>query len=173
MAPLGRNVGVPRRGMRPAGRSQRAGATDGSSGCQGCKEKVRRTASVGRGGGVLSYSGSGDECSDWTEDRVQRSRRGCPVVVADVPVPTEAGVTFSAVAEVHISTAKIDDDIFAVQASEQRTVCSTDPGRVPKVVSVPAGDTLVAEPLKHSVQISDLISKARPKNVPGSGSEGA
>ena len=68
MAPLGRNVGVPRR--------MAEGATDGSSGCQGCKGKVRRTASVGGGGGVLSYTGPGNECNIWTEDHVQRSRWG-------------------------------------------------------------------------------------------------
>ena len=41
-----------------------------------------------------------------------------PAVVADVPVPTEAGVTFSAVAEVHASASVIEDDILVVQASE-------------------------------------------------------
>ena len=62
------------------------------------------------------------------------------------------GVTFSAVAEVHVSASVIDDDILVVQASEQRTVCSTDPGKVPKTLSVPAGDTLVTEPVKHLAQ---------------------
>ena len=42
---------------------------------------------------------------------------------------------FSAVAEVHASAVEIDDDILVVQASEERTVCSTDPGTVPRVVS--------------------------------------
>ena len=88
MAPLGRNVGVLRRGMRPAGVSGPA-------------------------------------------------RRMAPV--ADVPVPTAAGVTFSAVAEVHASSSVIDDDILVVQASEQHTVCSTDPGKVPETLSIPAG----------------------------------
>ena len=57
----------------------------------------------GRGGGVLSYTGPGKECNVWTDDHVQRSRRSCPRVVADLPLPTVAGVTFSAVAEVHVS----------------------------------------------------------------------
>ena len=72
-----------------------------------------------------------------------------PAVVTDVPVP------FLAVAEVHASASVIEDDILVVQASEQRTVCNKDPGRVPKILSVPAGDT-VAEPLKHSAQKIDL-----------------
>ena len=50
----------------------------------------------------------------------------------------------------------IEDDILVVQASEHRTVCSTDPGKIPETLSVPAGDTLVTEPLKHSAQKIDL-----------------
>ena len=76
-----------------------------------------------------------------------------PAVVADLPVPTAAGVTFSAVAEVHVSASVIDDDILVVQASEQRTVCSPDPGKVPETLSVPAGDTLVTELVKHSAHL--------------------
>ena len=34
--------------------------------------------------------------------------------------------------------------------------CPGFPGRVPETLSVPAGDTLVAEPLKHSAQKIDL-----------------
>ena len=79
-----------------------------------------------------------------------------PMVVADVPVPTGAGVRFSAVAEVHASAIEVDDDILVVQASEQRTVCSTDPGRAPRVGSVPVVGTFASEPLEHSVQRVDL-----------------
>ena len=32
---------------------------------------------------------------------------------------------------VHASASVIEDDILVVQASEQRTVCNKDPGRVP------------------------------------------
>ena len=53
-----------------------------------------------------------------------------PAVVADVPVLTGAGVRFSAVVEVHASAVELDDDVLVVQASEQRAVCSTDPGSV-------------------------------------------
>ena len=131
MAPLGRNKGVPRRRMRPAG------ATDGSSRCQKCKGKVRRG-----GGGVLSYTGPGNEAYVWTEVHVQRSRRGCPGGSCRCPCSDGGGM--------------IEDDILVVQASEQRTVCNTDPGRVPTTLSVPAGDTLVAEQWKHSAQKIDL-----------------
>ena len=78
------------------------------------------------------------------------------VVVADVPVPTGAGVRFSAVAEVHASAIEVDDDILVVQASEQRTVCSTGPGRAPMVGSVPTAGTFVSEPLEHLIQRVDM-----------------
>ena len=76
--------------------------------------------------------------------------------VADPPVPTAAGVTFSAVAEVHVSASAIDDDSLVAQASEQRIVCNTDPGNVPETSSVPAWDMLVTEPMKHSARKIDL-----------------
>ena len=50
-------------------------------------------------------------------------------------------MTFSAVAEVHVSASAIEDDSLVAQASEQHIVCSTDPGKVPETSSVPAGDT--------------------------------
>ena len=73
--------------------------------------------------------------------KTMSSRAGgvAPAVVADPPVPTAAGVTFLAVAEVHVSASVIDDDILVAQASEQRTVCSADPGKVPETSSVPSG----------------------------------
>ena len=80
-----------------------------------------------------------------------------PAVVADPPpVPTAVGVTFSAEAEVHVSASAIADDSLVAQATEQRIVCRTDPGKVPETSSVPAGDTLVTEPMKHSAQKIDL-----------------
>ena len=51
-----------------------------------------------------------------------------PAVVADPPVPTVAGVTFSAVAEVHMSASASDEDSLVAQASEQHIVCNTDRG---------------------------------------------
>ena len=84
-----------------------------------------------------------------------------PVVIADVPAPTSAGVRFSAVAEVHASASDVDDDILVVQATEQPIVCSTDPGRAPRVGSVPTMGTFASESLEHSVQRVDL--DGRPK----------
>ena len=55
-----------------------------------------------------------------------------PAVVADPPVPTAAGVTFSAVAEIHVSTSASEEDSFVAQASEQHIVCNTDPGKFPR-----------------------------------------
>ena len=51
-----------------------------------------------------------------------------PAVVADPPVPKAAGVTFSAVAEVHVSASANEDDSLVAQASEQHIVCNTDHG---------------------------------------------
>ena len=82
-----------------------------------------------------------------------------PAVIADVPAPTPAGVSFSAVGEVHASACDVDDDILVVQASEQPIVCSTDPGRAPRVGSVPTTGTFVSESLEHSVQREDLDSR--------------
>ena len=155
MAPLGRNKGVPRWGMRPAGVSGPAQqvAPVGVRNVKG--RSAVRPLSVE----AVEFSPTLDP--EWNVMSGQKtvSSGACgvaPAVVGDVPVPTEAGVTFSAVAEVHTSASVIEDDILVVQASEQHTVCNTDPGRVPKTLSVPAGDTLVAEPWKHSAQKIDL-----------------
>ena len=42
---------------------------------RGSKEVIRRTASIGRGGGVLSGAGNRTAETIWTEDHVQRNRR--------------------------------------------------------------------------------------------------
>ena len=63
---------------------------------------------------------------------------------------------FSAVAEVHASASEVDDDILVVQASEQHTVRNIDPGKAPRVWSVPTAGAFVSEPLEHSVQRVDL-----------------
>ena len=75
-----------------------------------------------------------------------------PAVVANPPVPTAAGVTFSAVAEVHVSASASDEDSLVAQISEQHIVCNTDPGKIPTISSVPTGDTLVNKPMMHSAQ---------------------
>ena len=55
-----------------------------------------------------------------------------------------------------MSASVIEDDSLVAQASEQRIVCSTDPGKVPETSSVPAWDTLVTKPMTHSAQKIDL-----------------
>ena len=98
-APLGCNAGVPRRGMRPAGISGPARRM-APVGVRDVKGRSDRTASVGRGGGVLSYTGPGKECNIWTEDDVQRIQSwSCPGGSCSISLfATAAGVTFSAVA---------------------------------------------------------------------------
>ena len=61
--------------------------------------------------------------------------------------------------EVHASAIEVDDDILVVQASEQRTVCSTDPGKAPRVGSVLTVGAFVSEPLEHLIQRVDLDGK--------------
>ena len=155
MAPLGRNKGVSRRGMRPAGVSgpPQQVAPVGVRNVKG--RSAIRPLSVE----AVEFSPTLDpERNVMSGQKTVSSGAGrvALAVVADVPAPTEAGVTFSAVAEVHASATVIEDNILVVQASEQRTVCNTYPGRVPKTLSVPAGDTLVAETWKHSAQKIDL-----------------
>ena len=91
------------------------------------------------------------------EDHVQRSRRSCAGGSCRPPAPTAAGVTFSAVAEVHVSASAGEEDSFVAQASEQHIVCNTDPGKVPEILIVPTGDTLVTKPMKHSAQKIDVV----------------
>ena len=55
-----------------------------------------------------------------------------------------------------MSASAIEDDSLVAQASEQRIVCSTYPGKVPEILSVPVGDTLVTKPMKHLAQKIDL-----------------
>ena len=46
-------------------------------------------------------------------------------------------MTFSAVAEVHVSASANEDDSLVAQASEQHIVCNTDPGKVPGEIECP------------------------------------
>ena len=62
-------------------------------------------------------------------------------------------MTFTAVAEVHIS-ASVNEDEFIAQASGQHIVCYTDLGEVPAILSTPPGDTLVNQPEMYSAQKS-------------------
>ena len=102
MAPLGRNVCVPRRGMRPAGVSGLAQ----QMAPVGVWDAKRRSAVRPLSVEAVEFSPTLDpEMNVVTGRKTVSSGAGGIVltVVANVPVPTEAGVTFSAVAEVHAS----------------------------------------------------------------------
>ena len=71
-----------------------------------------------------------------------------PAVVADPPVPTAAGVRFSAVAEIHMSASANEEDKLVTQASGQHVVCNTDPGKVPAISSVPTGRMYSAQKIE-------------------------
>ena len=150
-APVGRSVKTTRRRMRPAGNS---GRHDG-----GDNEKTRRTASVSRGGGIIPGTGAGTEITIGTEDQVQQNRRSCSVGSRGA-LPTESGggggVTFTVVAEVHVSAAVNEEDKFIAQASGQHVVCDTYLGEVPAILNAPPGDTLVNQPEMYSAQKIDL-----------------
>ena len=71
-------------------------------------------------------------------------------------MPTAAGVTFTAVAKVHVSASATEDDSSVAQTSEQHVVCGGNSGKVPETSSVPEGNTLSTKPMKHSAQKIDL-----------------
>ena len=113
MAPLGRNKGVPRRGMRPAGVSGPAQ----QMAPVGVRNVKGRSAGRPLSVEAVEFSPTLDpEMKVMFGQKSVSSGVGgvAPEVVADVPVPTEAGVTFSAVAEVHASASVIEDDILVV-----------------------------------------------------------
>ena len=147
MAPLGRNVGVLQRGMRPAeviGQAQQVAPV-------GVRNVKRKSAVRPLSAEVVEFSPTiGHKIDVITGQETVSSSGGgvAPVVVANVPVLMGAGVRFSAVAEVHASAVELDDDVLVVQASEQRAVCSTDPGRAPRVGSVPTAGAFGSKPLE-------------------------
>ena len=65
-------------------------------------------------------------------------------------------MTFTAVAEVHVSASVNEEDKFIAQASGQHIVRDTDLGEVPAILSAPPGDTLVNQPIMYSAQKIDL-----------------
>ena len=155
LAPLGRNVGVPQRGMRPAG----VVGPSGQVAPVGVLDVKRKSAIRPLSVEAVEFSPTLGPRMDVIAGRetVPSGASGvAPAVVADFPVPMGAGVRFSAVAEVHASASEVDDDILVVQASEQHTVLFIDPGRAPRVESVPTVGAFVSEPLEHSVQRVDL-----------------
>ena len=108
MAPLGHNKAVPRRWMR----------VDGVSGPAQQMAPVGVRNVKGRSA-VRPLSVEFSPTLD-PEMKVMPGQKSvssgasgvAPAVVADVPVPTEAGVRFSTVAMVHASASVIEDDIF-------------------------------------------------------------
>ena len=65
-------------------------------------------------------------------------------------------MTFTAVAEVHMSASVNEEDKLIAQASWQHVVCNTDPGKVPAILIAPPGDTLVNKLKRYSAQKIDL-----------------
>ena len=94
MAPPGRNVGMPRRGMRPAGVSGPAQ----QMAPVGVRDVKGRSAVRPLSVEAVEFSPTLDpEMNVMSGRKTMSSGAGGvdPAVVADVPFPTEAGVTFS------------------------------------------------------------------------------
>ena len=143
MAPLGRNVGVLQRGMRPAGviRPARQVAP------VGVHNVKRKSAVRPLSAEVVEFSPTMGHKIDVITGQETVSSGACP---------DGGGVRFSTVAEVRASAVELDDDVLVVQASEQCAVCSTNLGRAPRVGSVPTAGAFGSEPLEHLVQRVDL-----------------
>ena len=123
----------------------------------GRNEDIRRTASIGRGGGVLSGTGDRTAQMIWMEDHVQRNQRKQSDGSCRAPlIPAGGGVRFTAVAEVHRPPSTDDEGKILAQASGQQVVGNTDPGKAPVMLSAPRGDTLVSKPKMHSAQMKVL-----------------
>ena len=152
---LQRNVRAPRRGMRPAGISGPARRVASVRGNDAKGRSAVRPLSVEAVEFSPALVPENNLISGW---KTMSSGAGgvVPAVVVDPPVPTAAGVTFSAVVEIHVLASASDEDSLVAQASEQHIVCNTDPGKVPAISSVPPGDTLVNKPMTHSAQKIDL-----------------
>ena len=118
--PLGRSVGVPQRGMRPAGvvRPSWQVAPVGVLDVKGNSAIWPLSAEVVE---FSSTPGPRTDVLAGQENVSSRVGGVAPAVVADFSGPTGAGVRFSAVAEVHASASEVDEDTLVVQASEQHT----------------------------------------------------
>ena len=123
----------------------------------GRNEDIHRTASFGRGGGVVSGTGDRRGQTTWTEDHVQRKQSDgscrAPLIQSG---GGGGGVRFTAVVEVHRSPSTDDEGRLLAQASGQQVIGNTDPGKVPVMLSVPRGDTLANKPKMHSAQMEVL-----------------
>ena len=116
-APLGCNVSAARRGMRPAGISGPARRVAPVHGSDVKVSSAMRPLSAE----AVEFSPALVPGKNVKSGRKTKSSGACgvaPVVVADPPVPTAAGVTFSVVAEVHVSASATKDDSCVAQTSE-------------------------------------------------------
>ena len=129
MGPLERNIGVLHRGMRPTGEIGPARQVDPVDVMGVKSQSAVRPLSVE----AVEFSPTLEPQTVVIAGRQTVSSDAvAPAVIADVPAPTPAGVSFSAVAEARTSASDVDDDILIVQANEQPIICSTDPGRAPR-----------------------------------------
>ena len=142
VVPLGRSVGVPQRGMRPAGvvGQSRQVSPVGVLDVKG-NSAIRPLSAE-----AIEFSPTPGPRTDVRAGRENLSSRAggvAPAVVADFPGPTGAGVRFSAVAEVHASASEVDEDTLVVQARERHTERNINLGKAPRVVSVPTAGAFV------------------------------
>ena len=125
---------------------------------RGSNEDIRRTASIGRGGGDLS--GTGDRTAEmiWTEDHASGTGGSSPTDDVELPLSKAGGggVRLTAVAEVHRPPSTDDEGEILAQPSGQQVVGNTDPGKAPVMLSAPRGDTLFNKPEMHSAQMKVL-----------------
>ena len=153
VVPLGHSAGVPQRGMRPAG----AVGPSRQVAPVGVLDVMGNSAVRPLSAKAVEFSpGPRTDVMAGLENVSSRAGIVAPTVVADFPVPAGAGVRFSAVAEVHASASEVDEDTLVVQASEQHNERNINPGKVPRVVSVPTAGASVSESLEHSVRKVDL-----------------
>ena len=109
---LGRSVRAPRRRLRPAGNSGSARRVMPGRENDATRRSAVRPLSV--------------EAVEFSPALAPEQGRGGGV-----------GVTFTAVAEVHMSASVNEEDKLIAQASGQHFVCDTDPGKVPAILMLP------------------------------------
>ena len=108
---LGRSVGVPQRGMRPAGvvEPSRQVAPVGVLDVKGNSAIRPLSAEVVPAAEFSPTLGPRTDVMAGLKNVSSRAGWVAPAVVADFPVLTGAGVRFSAVAEVHASASEVDE----------------------------------------------------------------
>ena len=153
-APLGRCVRAPRRRMRPAGDGGSARWVTPAGGNDAMKRAAVRPLLVE----AVEFSPAlAPEQNVRSGRKTMSSGTGgiIPTVVVDSGGGGGGGgmgVTFTAVAEVHMSAPVDEEEKLIAQVNGQHVVCNTDPGKAPAILSAPLGDTLVSKPKMHSAQ---------------------